>query len=86
MKTTAVKNNATPTGIKHYEKFSTFVEYSYKGHKYEVEYPNAIDYCVTSSAIQHRLAQENIDDQINHKHLNKEQSQVGLDMFFEITE
>lgn len=86
MKTTAVKNNATPTGIKHYEKFSTFVEYSYKGHKYEVEYPNAIDYCVTSPAIQHRLAQENIDDQINHKHLNKEQSQVGLDMFFEITE
>ena len=84
MKTTAVKNNATPTGVKYYEKFSTFVEYSYKGHKYEVEYPNSIDYCITAPSIQHKLAQENIDDKINHKS-NEESSQIGLDMFFEIT-
>lgn len=77
---------AIPTGVKFYEKFSTFVEYIYKGHKYEVEYPNAIDYCITSPKIQHELAQRNIDSIINKEKKSIENSQVGLDMFFDYIE
>lgn len=81
-----MKYKATPTGNKFYETFSTFVEYTYRGYKYEVEYPNSIDYCLTSPKVQHETAQEEIDFIIDNKDIAKENSQVGLDMFFNYIE
>lgn len=53
---------ARPTGNKYYNRnYSTFVEYEYRGQKYEVEYSNCIDYLVTSPSVQHRNAQTAID-------------------------
>lgn len=59
---------AIPTGFKTYNRqYSTFVEYEYKGHKYEVEYPNDMSYYVTSPRVQHELAQARIDEEIEHE-------------------
>lgn len=44
-----------------YGKYSNIVTYEYRGYKYDVEYSNGMDYCVTSAHIQHRDAQANID-------------------------
>jgi len=59
---------ATPTGFKTYNRqYSTFVEYEYRGHKYEVEYPNDMSYYVTSPRVQHQEAQARIDKEIEHE-------------------
>lgn len=64
---------ATPTGFKTYNRqYSTFVEYEYRGHKYEVEYPNDMSYCVTSPKVQHELAQATIDKMIEHENQERE--------------
>lgn len=44
-----------------YDKYSNHVFYEYKGHKYEVEYPNSFTYCCTSPRVQHENAQSRID-------------------------
>lgn len=45
-------------------KYSTVVEYEYRGKTYQVEYANNWTYCVTPASIQHRQAQEKIDAEI----------------------
>lgn len=78
---------AKPTGFKQYDKYSTMVEYEYRGHKYDVTYSNAMDYVITNPKIQHLDAQKRIDNIIDNKNTNKEEhSQIGLDMFFNSTE
>ena len=59
---------AIRTGYKVREKYSTFVEYEYKGHKYEVEFANDYSYCVTPAHIQHADAQARIDAHIEREH------------------
>ena len=78
-----MKHSAVPTGNKFYNKYSNFVEYSYKGHKYEVEYPNDNSYSVSSPKVQHEDAQRAIDRLIaNENKSEKESAEVGLDTFF----
>lgn len=78
---------AVPTGFKTYNRqYSTFVEYEYRGHKYEVEYPNDMSYYVTSPKVQHELAQAHIDELIEKSKSagsKGEPAEVGLDMFFQ---
>lgn len=76
---------AIPTGFKTYNhQYSTFVEYEYRDHKYEVEYPNDMSYCVTSPKVQHELAQEKIDKMIDSpKTKHGENAEVGLNLFWD---
>ncbi len=56
------KYKASPTGNKYYNRnYSTFVEYEYRGKKYEVEYSNCTSYLITSPFVQHQNAQAAID-------------------------
>lgn len=56
---------ATPTGLKIYGKYSTIVEYEYRGKKYEVEYAKDWTYGNGENpAAQHREAQARIDKEI----------------------
>ena len=75
---------ATPTGFKTYNRqYSTFVEYEYRGHKYEVEYSNDMSYYVTSPKVQHELAQEKIDKMIDSPKTNHgEDAEVGFEVFW----
>ena len=79
---------AKKTGVVLYGKYSDVVEYEYRGHKYDVEYPKGFTYCCTSPKIQHENAQAKIDNDIMQE---KEQTtvkyedtaQYGFDMFWE---
>lgn len=78
---------AIPTGFKTYNRqYSTFVEYEYRGHKYEVEYPNDMSYYVTSPKVQHELAQARIDEEIEHEkdHISKYtgDAEEGFEVFW----
>ena len=83
---------AKATGIKTYNRqYSTFVEYEYRGYKYEVEYANInSSYCVTPANIQHKEAQEAIDEMINKKDEPKEEvryedtAEYGFELFWRI--
>ena len=55
---------ASKTGYSGRTKHSTFVEYEYRGKKYEVEYANDWTYCVPSPRVQHMDAQARIDREI----------------------
>lgn len=70
---------------KYYDKYTTHIEYEYRGHKYEVEYANATSYCVTPAHIQHMIEQSRIDRMIEQgKKENKieDNAEYGLEMFF----
>ena len=72
---------------KYHSKYSTYIIYEYKGHKYEVEYANDMSYCVTPAHIQHQDAQEKIDKKIEQEKAQKKYkyentADYGLDMFF----
>lgn len=56
-----------------YGKYSNIVKYEYRGYKYEVEYSNSMDYCVTSAHIQHKDAQEKIDKLIESSENNNQE-------------
>ena len=43
------------------DKWFTTIEYEYRGHRYDVEYPNGNQVCCTPAHIQHRDAQDRID-------------------------
>lgn len=58
-----------------YGKYSNIVKYEYRGHKYEVEYSNSMDYCVASAHIQHRDAQEKIDKLIESSENNNQKAE-----------
>lgn len=55
---------AKKTGLVFYGKYSTSVEYEYRGKTYDVEYSNCWTYCVTPARIQHENAQREIDREI----------------------
>lgn len=77
---------ATPTGFKVYGKYQTFVEYEYRGRKYEVEYPNCSTYWCTSPKVQHEDAQAKIDEELDkpEKEYRKEDDAVhGFELFWE---
>lgn len=71
-----------------YGEFSNVVTYEYRGHQYDVEYPNSIFYCCTPAHIQHKDKQDNIDKLIelgaNKKPISYEDTvQYALDLFFD---
>lgn len=55
------------TGYKEYGKYTTNVEYEYRGHTYFVEFANDWSYCITKPHIQHEDAQRYIDKMIENK-------------------
>ena len=79
---------AIPTGSKTYNRqYSTFVEYEYRGHKYEVEYANDWTYCVTPAKVQHEEAQAAIDKMIDEEDKPKEvrhedTAEYGFEVFW----
>ena len=82
-------NKAKPTGVKYYnDQYSTFVEYEYRGYKYEVEYANDLSYCVTLPKVQHETSQEAIDKMIEFKEMPKKEvkyedtGDYGFDVFW----
>ena len=81
---------AKATGNRTYNRhYSTFVEYEYRGHTYEVEYANDWSYCVTPAWVQHKEAQEYIDMMIDKKDEPKEvryedTAEYGFEVFWNI--
>lgn len=66
-------------------KYSTMVEYEYRGKTYQVEYSNCWTYCVTSPSIQHRDAQAKIDAEIlAESQPQKESKPIDWDEIFEL--
>jgi hypothetical protein len=49
------------------DKYFTTIEYEYRGHSYDVTYPNGWQVCCTPAHIQHRDAQERIDREIERE-------------------
>ena len=80
---------AKPTGFKIYNgRYSTFVEYEYRGMNYEVEYANDMSYCVTSPRVQHENAQAEIDKVLGSPttvkpHKYEDTAEYGFNLFWE---
>ena len=81
---------AHPTGLKIYGKYSTIVEYEYRGKKYEVEYANDWTYGNGGNpSAQHREAQERIDREIEEESKPKKETryedtaEYGFNLFWE---
>ena len=55
---------AKKTGFVIRNKYSSEVEYEYKGHNYFVEYSTGMNYCCTSPKLQHEIEQAKIDKRI----------------------
>lgn len=62
---------AEKTGFVLYEKYSNFVEYIYRGHKYFVEFATGMTYGCTSPRLQHEIEQDKIDRMIDDKPTGK---------------
>ena len=45
--------------------WSNIVTYEYRGRHYDVEYANSIHYCVTPAWVQHKDAQERINNELD---------------------
>lgn len=58
---------AKKTGITTYSKYYNYVEYEYRGIKYEVTYPVANTSFCTSARLQHEDAQARIDRMLDTK-------------------
>ena len=65
-------------------KYSTTIEYEYRGKHYQVEYPNCFTYCVTPPHIQHRDAQREIDREIEFENKPRSGKPVDFDEIYEI--
>ena len=77
---------AKKTGFVIREKYFSTVEYEYRGSKYEVTYANGWTVCVTPAWVQHKEAQERIDQIIDGKEEEKhctENAQVGFDKLWD---
>ena len=59
------QHKAKKTGVVMRYKYCSFVEYEYRGRKYEVEFANCSTYCVTSPKVQHEDAQARIDKELD---------------------
>lgn len=85
-----MKAKATGFKVKN-RQYSTFVEYEYRGEKYEVEYANDFTYWVTSPKVQHEQAQARIDKDLDSPKPNKEYkyedtAEYGFKIFWEYVE
>ena len=65
------------------DKYSTTIEYEYRGKRYDVEYPNCVTYCVTPPKIQHEDAQRKIDAEIEREQNEKDTKGFDLDEIWE---
>ena len=81
---------AVKTGFVVRDKYSDHVEYEYRGRKYEVEYAKGFTYCCTSPALQHKIAQEKIDAEIEREAQQAEKAfryedtaEYGFNLFWE---
>lgn len=50
----------------YYGRYSSVVEYEYRGCKYEVEYSNCWTYCCSPAWYQHKVEQEKIDEMLDN--------------------
>lgn len=79
---------AKATGFKIYGKYSTIVEYEYRGKRYEVEYANDMSYCCTSPKTQHEIEQAKIDEEIEREkqpkkpHRYEDTAEYGFNLFW----
>lgn len=71
----------------YYDKWSNTVVYEYRGREYEVEYSNSYQYCCTPAWVQHKDAQEKIDEALDHPKPEVEHTgptvQEALNEFFD---
>ena len=81
---------AVKTGFVIRNKYSSEVEYEYRGRKYFVEYPNGMDYCCVSPKLQHENNQAEIDRRIEDEKKPRQPIDItktcdyALDMFFKM--
>lgn len=67
-----------------YGKYSNIVTYEYRGCKYEVEYAVDMSYCVSPAWVQHKIAQEKIDDKLDNPRICEgENCEVGFNLFWD---
>ena len=64
-----------------YGKHSDTVVYEYRGRKYEVEYAKDWSYMCSAARIQHREAQERIDEEIDHPKPEPKGGENAWDVF-----
>lgn len=62
-----------------YGKYSNTVVYEYRGYTYEVEYPKDLSYCCSPAWIQHRDAQEKIDNMLDNPKVESKADPIDLD-------
>ena len=72
------------------EKYTTSIEYEYRGKTYHVEYANDWTYCITPPHIQHEDAQRKIDQEIEAEKKQAERpvcyedsAEYGFEVFWE---
>ena len=61
----------------YYDKYSNTVEYEYRGHIYEVEYSHCESYLVSPAWVQHKNAQEKIDQMLDKPKTRAEISEIS---------
>lgn len=62
------------------DKYFTQIVYEYRGCTYEVEYTNGINVCCTPAHIQHKDAQEKIDEMLDNPKPIAEQEPIEQQM------
>lgn len=80
-----MKAKATGFKVKN-KQHSTFVEYEYRGMKYEVEYANDYTYCVSSPKAQHEEAQARIDKELDapeREYRYEDSAEYGFKLFWD---
>jgi hypothetical protein len=65
------------------DKWFTTVVYEYRGEQYEVTYANGSQVCCTPAWVQHRDAQEKIDDMLDNPKTEPD-GEINLDEIWEI--
>lgn len=83
---------AKKTGFVIYGKYSNFVEYEYRGETYEVEFSNCMTYLCPAPAVQHEVAQMEIDKRISERSQPKKEiryedtAEYGFNLFLDYVE
>lgn len=84
--------NAVKTGFVIRNKYSSEVEYEYRGKRYFVEYANGMNYCCTSPKVHHETKQAEIDLMIEQENKPRQPVDItktadyGFEMFFKMIE
>lgn len=64
----------------YYDKYCTTIVYTYRDHDYEVTYSNSINYCTSPAWIQHRDAQQKIDNIIDNPTIKNDNIENVIDL------